>query len=108
VAAGLPAARCEMILQAAALHDIGKIGIPDRVLLKPGKLDPDEWELMKTHTTLGAQLLSGSRSEVVQLAETIALSHHERWDAAAIPKDSPARTSRSRRACARSPTSTTL
>jgi HD-GYP domain-containing protein (c-di-GMP phosphodiesterase class II) len=84
-AAGVDPMRVEMLLQAAALHDIGKIGIPDKVLLKPGKLDPDEWELMKTHTTIGAQLLSGSRSDVVQLAEIIALSHHERWDGAGYP-----------------------
>jgi HD-GYP domain-containing protein (c-di-GMP phosphodiesterase class II) len=84
-AAALEPVRVEMILQAAALHDIGKIGIPDRVLLKPGKLDAEEWELMKTHTTIGAQLLAGSRSEVVQLAEMIALSHHERWDGNGYP-----------------------
>ena len=65
---------------ASALHDVGKIGIPDRILLKPGALDPDEWERMKTHTVTGAQLLSGSRSALIQVAETIARTHHERWD----------------------------
>jgi putative two-component system response regulator len=84
-AAGMAPERAEMLLQASALHDIGKIGIPDRVLLKPGKLDADEWELMKTHTTIGAQLLSGSTSEVVQMAERIALTHHERWDGRGYP-----------------------
>ena len=77
--------QAEMLLQASALHDIGKIGIPDRVLLKPGKLDAEEWELMKTHTTIGAQLLSGSTSDVVQMAERIALTHHERWDGKGYP-----------------------
>ena len=85
VAAGMAPEHAEMLLQASALHDIGKIGIPDRVLLKPGKLDADEWELMKTHTTIGAQLLSGSSSEVVQMAERIALTHHERWDGKGYP-----------------------
>jgi putative two-component system response regulator len=85
LAAGLAPTHAEMLLQASALHDIGKIGIPDRVLLKPGKLDAEEWELMKTHTTLGAQLLEGSRSEVVQMAERIALAHHERWAGGGYP-----------------------
>ena len=86
LAAGMERERAEMLLQASALHDIGKIGIPDRVLLKPGKLDPDEWELMKTHTTIGHQLLGGSSSEVIQMASRIALSHHERWDGKGYPR----------------------
>jgi response regulator RpfG family c-di-GMP phosphodiesterase len=85
LAAGMDAGHAEMLLQASALHDIGKIGIPDRVLLKPGKLDAEEWELMKTHTTIGAQLLAGSSSDVVQMAERIALTHHERWDGRGYP-----------------------
>jgi response regulator RpfG family c-di-GMP phosphodiesterase len=85
LAAGMSEEQAEMLLQASALHDIGKIGIPDRVLLKPGKLDADEWELMKTHTTIGAQLLSGSTSDVVQMAERVALTHHERWDGKGYP-----------------------
>jgi|SRR5215211_901434 len=85
LAAGMDPAQADMLLQASALHDIGKIGIPDRVLLKPGKLDAEEWELMKTHTTIGAQLLEGSSSEVVQMAERVALTHHERWDGKGYP-----------------------
>jgi response regulator RpfG family c-di-GMP phosphodiesterase len=85
LAVGMERERADMLLQASALHDIGKIGIPDRVLLKPGKLDAEEWELMKTHTTIGAQLLSGSNSDVVQMAEQIALTHHERWDGQGYP-----------------------
>jgi HD-GYP domain-containing protein (c-di-GMP phosphodiesterase class II) len=85
LASGMEPARAEMLMQAAALHDIGKIGIPDSVLLKPGKLDAEEWAVMQTHTVMGSQLLDGSRSEVVQLAETIALTHHERWDGAGYP-----------------------
>ena len=85
LAAGVDAEQADMLLQASALHDIGKIGIPDRVLLKPGKLDAEEWDLMKTHTTIGAQILSDSNSDVLRMAETIALTHHERWDGKGYP-----------------------
>jgi len=70
---------------AAPLHDIGKIGIPDRVLLKPGKLDPDEWAIMKTHCALGAQILADSGMPLLDLASEIALSHHEKWDGTGYP-----------------------
>jgi HD-GYP domain-containing protein (c-di-GMP phosphodiesterase class II) len=86
LAAGATPEEAEMILHAAPMHDVGKIAIPDRVLLKPGKLDPDEWELMKQHTVLGAELLSGSRSPVVQMGELIALTHHEKWDGGGYPR----------------------
>jgi len=76
---------CELLLHAAPMHDIGKIGIPDAILLKPGPLDPDEWEEMKCHTTIGAELLAGSHSPVVQLGEVIARTHHERWDGSGYP-----------------------
>ena len=69
-----------LIRRAAPLHDVGKIAIPDSILLKPGKLTPQEFECMKTHTRLGAQILSGGRFSLLQLAEQIALTHHERWD----------------------------
>ena len=71
---------------AAPLHDIGKIGIPDAVLLKPGKLTSDEFELMKTHAQLGADMLAGSTSPVLQMAAQIALHHHERWDGTGYPQ----------------------
>lgn len=77
---GLPPAEAEELGRAATLHDIGKIGIPDHVLLKPGRLTPEEFEIMKTHTTIGARILAGSRSPVLQTAREIALTHHERWD----------------------------
>jgi CHASE2 domain-containing sensor protein len=83
--AGRPEAEAELIGHASAMHDVGKIGIPDRVLLKPGRLDADEWALMKTHTTIGAAILGGSNSELLQLAEQIALTHHERWDGTGYP-----------------------
>ncbi len=77
---GMPPAEAEELGRAATLHDIGKIGIPDHVLLKPGRLTPEEFEIMKTHTTIGARILSGSRSPMLQTAREIALTHHERWD----------------------------
>jgi response regulator RpfG family c-di-GMP phosphodiesterase len=84
-AAGMSEEQSEMLLHAAPMHDIGKIGIPDRILLKPGKLEPHEWEIMKSHTTIGATILAGSRSPVVQMAELIALTHHEKWDGSGYP-----------------------
>ena len=77
---GLSDPQVSLIRRAAPLHDVGKIGIPDRILLKLGKLTLDEFEQVKTHTTIGARILSGSRFGVLRLAEEIAFSHHERWD----------------------------
>jgi len=85
VAAGMTADEAETLRHAAVLHDIGKIGVPDRVLLKPGKLDDEEWEIMKTHAEIGASMLAGSRSPLVQMAEVIARTHHERWDGTGYP-----------------------
>lgn len=67
------------------MHDVGKIGIPDAVLLKPGRLTAEEWEVMKRHTTIGGRILHGSPSEVLRVGEVVALSHHERWDGAGYP-----------------------
>jgi putative two-component system response regulator len=77
---GLADAQVSLIRRAAPLHDVGKIGIPDSILLKLGKLTPTEFELVKTHTTIGARILSGSRFPLLRLAEEIAFSHHEQWD----------------------------
>jgi PAS domain S-box-containing protein/putative nucleotidyltransferase with HDIG domain len=82
---GLSAEEIEVLREAAPLHDVGKIAIPDRILFKPGKLSDEEYELMKTHATLGARLLSGSGSPVLQMATVIAESHHERWDGTGYP-----------------------
>jgi putative two-component system response regulator len=79
-ALGWSEADVELIRRAAPLHDVGKIAISDLILLKPGKLTPQEFENMKTHTALGAKMLSGGRFPLLQLAEQIALTHHERWD----------------------------
>lgn len=70
----------ELMRRAAPLHDLGKIGVPDNILLKPDKLTEDEFEMVKIHVTIGAKTLSGSRSPLLQLAEIIALTHHEHWD----------------------------
>ncbi len=88
---GLPESQVSLIRRAAPLHDVGKIGIPDKILLKLGKLTADEFALVKTHTTIGARILSGSRFPILRIAEEIAFSHHERWDGdgyARIPGDS--------------------
>jgi putative two-component system response regulator len=79
-AAGRPDLECLLIRRAAALHDIGKIGIPDHILLKPGKLTTEEFEQIKTHTSIGAGILTGSRFAILQMAEQVALYHHEKWD----------------------------
>jgi CHASE2 domain-containing sensor protein len=84
-AAGMSEEEAEMLLHASAMHDVGKIGIPDRVLLKPAPLDPEEWEIMKLHTTIGANILSGSRSPLLRMAERVALTHHEKWDGSGYP-----------------------
>jgi len=83
---GLNAHDCHLIHHASPMHDIGKIGIPDHILLKPGKLTLKEWAIMKTHTDIGALILSGSESEFLQMAEIIAGSHHERWDGSGYPR----------------------
>ena len=82
---GLERPRVELLVRAARLHDVGKIAIPDGILLKPAKLSPQEFDVIKTHTTVGAELLSGGQSPLMKLAETIALTHHERWDGAGYP-----------------------
>jgi PAS domain S-box-containing protein len=82
---GLDAERILHLREAAPLHDVGKIAIPDCILLKPGKLTTEEYAVMKTHAELGARLLAGSGSPVLQMATVIAESHHERWDGAGYP-----------------------
>jgi putative two-component system response regulator len=79
-AASLNEKDLDLILHAGAVHDVGKVGIADKILLKPGKLTPDEWKIMKTHVEIGADLLSGCQSDIMQMVYTIALDHHERWD----------------------------
>jgi putative nucleotidyltransferase with HDIG domain len=83
---GIDEAEADTLRLASALHDIGKIGIPDDILLKPGPLSPEESALMRTHTLIGARMLAGSRSRLLQVAETIAQGHHERWDGTGYPQ----------------------
>jgi putative two-component system response regulator len=85
VALGLDDDEVELIRSAATLHDLGKVGIPDRILLKPGKLDPDELEVMKSHVHLGARILSGTHLPLLVVAEQVALTHHEWWDGHGYP-----------------------
>ncbi|MFA5214529.1 HD domain-containing phosphohydrolase [Sulfuricurvum sp.] len=82
---GLDEHTVETILYAAPMHDIGKIGIPDKILLKPGKHDASEWEIMKQHALIGAEILKGSDAEFIRLGEVIARSHHEKWDGSGYP-----------------------
>jgi len=82
---GLDESTVETILYAAPMHDLGKIGIPDRIMAKPTKLDPAEWEIMKQHTVIGAKILKGSDAGFIKAGESIALHHHERWDGSGYP-----------------------
>jgi putative two-component system response regulator len=82
---GLPPREVDIIRRTAPLHDIGKIGVPDAILRKVGRLTPGEFEIMKTHTTIGAQILGGSSHRLLEVAREIALCHHERWDGLGYP-----------------------
>ena len=84
-AIGLPAEKVQLIERAAPLHDIGKVGIPDNILLKAGPLTSEEFEIMKSHTVIGARMLSNGGSELVRMSQRIALSHHEWWDGSGYP-----------------------
>ncbi len=85
-AAGWTEDDAELLLHAAPMHDIGKIGIPDGILLKPGKLDADEWRVMKTHAEIGARILEGADSDLLELGRVVALTHHEKWDGSGYPQ----------------------
>ena len=82
---GLDEATVELILYAAPMHDLGKIGIPDRILLKSAKLSPLEWEIMMKHTLIGAEILKDSEIELLRVGEVIARTHHEKWDGSGYP-----------------------
>ncbi len=84
---GLDDAQIDLLRRAAPLHDVGKIGISDSILLKPGKLLPEEFDVIKTHASIGAQLLAGGHSDVVKAAEIIALTHHEKWSGGGYPRN---------------------
>jgi len=82
---GLDEAEAELIKTASPMHDIGKVAIPDAILKKPGKLTPEEYDVMKTHTLIGYNMLKGSHRQILRAAATIALEHHERWNGLGYP-----------------------
>ena len=86
LAAGFSEEDADEILHAAPMHDVGKIGIPDAVLQKPGKLDAQEWQIMREHPEIGAQIIGDHDASLLQMARRIALSHHEKWDGTGYPK----------------------
>ena len=81
----LPAEQTALIRHGSQMHDVGKLGIPDQILLKPGALDSAEWEIMRQHARMGSRILSGSPSDILRVGESIALTHHERWDGQGYP-----------------------
>jgi len=83
---GLPDKEVKNILYAAPMHDVGKIGIPDKILIKAGKLTEEEFEIIKTHSTIGAKILANSKAEILKIAEQIAISHHEKWNGKGYPQ----------------------
>jgi len=83
---GLPAAQVDNLLNAAPMHDVGKIGIPDAVLQKRGPLDADEWTVMRSHAQMGADIIGVDSAELLQLARSVALTHHEKWDGSGYPR----------------------
>lgn len=85
LAAGMSEKQAEDLLNAAPMHDIGKIGIPDRILQKPGKLDADEWAIMQTHAAIGAHIIGDHPTGMLAMARRIALTHHEKWDGSGYP-----------------------
>lgn len=82
---GLDAEAAQLIFDAAPMHDVGKVGIPDSIMQKQGPLDEDEWAMVKQHPVFGASLLAGSPSQLLEKAREIALAHHERWDGSGYP-----------------------
>ncbi|WP_417520707.1 HD domain-containing phosphohydrolase [Marinobacter sp.] len=85
LAAGFGESWADTLLNAAPMHDVGKIGIPDAILQKPGKLDPDEWAVMQTHPEIGAEIIGDDGSNLLDMAREVALNHHEKWDGSGYP-----------------------
>ncbi|TIH12439.1 response regulator [Marinifilum sp. JC120] len=85
--AGLSDREADILLNAAPMHDVGKIGIPDNILSKPGKLNPEEWEIMKTHTLIGGSIIGDHDNELMTTAKSVALTHHEKWDGTGYPRN---------------------
>lgn len=85
IASGFQQSRAELLMYASMMHDIGKIGVPDHILLKPGKLSPDEFEIIKGHPEIGAKIIGDHDAEVLKMAKQIALTHHEKWSGQGYP-----------------------
>jgi len=85
LASGMSEMQADDLLNAAPMHDVGKIGIPDRILQKPGKLDADEWKIMQSHATIGADIIGSHQHGMLAIAHDIALTHHEKWDGSGYP-----------------------
>ena len=86
LAAGMPEYRCELLFNAAPMHDVGKIGVPDSILQKPGPLTPDEWSIVKRHPAIGAGIIGRHNNELLEVARVVALTHHEKWDGSGYPR----------------------
>lgn len=86
LAAGMSESDADVLMNAAPMHDIGKIGIPDEILKKPGKLDNNEFDTMRTHAEIGAEIIGNGHSELLEMARTVALTHHEKWNGKGYPK----------------------
>lgn len=82
---GLDESQCHLLLQASPMHDIGKIGIPDRVLQKAGKLEGEEWDIMRSHAEIGAEIIGDSHGELLSTAKIVAIQHHEKWNGNGYP-----------------------
>lgn len=85
-AAGMPEYRAELLFNAAPMHDVGKIGVPDSILQKPGPLSPEEWIVVKRHPAIGAGIIGRHNNELLEMARVIALTHHEKWDGSGYPR----------------------
>ncbi len=85
-ALGLPESEADLLFNAAALHDLGKIGIPDSILFKPGKLDDQEWKIIRTHCEIGYKIIGDNQNSLLKTAAIVALTHHEQWDGAGYPQ----------------------
>jgi putative two-component system response regulator len=86
IAGGIPDYRAELLFNAAPMHDVGKIGVPDSILEKAGPLTPDEWSIVKRHPVIGAGIIGRHNNELLEIARVVALTHHERWDGSGYPR----------------------
>lgn len=86
LAYGFSESEAELLYNAAALHDVGKIGIPDSILFKPGKLDEDEWKIIRSHSEIGYKIIGSHQNKMLKTAAIVALTHHERWDGTGYPR----------------------